>query len=259
MKLATLKDGSRDGKLVVVSRDLTRFTDASFLVKTLQAALDDWTRIAPHLATMAESLETGAVPSARFHEHDAHSPLPRAYQRIEALAPAPNVRQESSDSFTGPRDPMVVPDDNDAVECGGEVAVMVDDVPRGATADAAQRAIRLVLLGNGAANAAFSPVAVTPDELGAAWKDGKVTIDLVIEINGKPLKRHEAGLVHDFPRLIAQAAKARGLSAGTIVGSGSTGTKAAVLRRGDTIRIETKAGGHSLFGAIEQTVQAGDA
>ncbi|TIT81179.1 MAG: 2-keto-4-pentenoate hydratase, partial [Mesorhizobium sp.] len=76
----------RDGKLVVVSRDLTRFTDASFLVPTLQAALDDWRRISPHLAAMAESLENNAVPSARFHEHDAHSPLPRAYQWADGSA-----------------------------------------------------------------------------------------------------------------------------------------------------------------------------
>lgn len=86
MKLATLKDGTRDGKLVVVSRDLTQYTDASFLARTLQAALDDWRRISPHLATIAESLENNAVPSARFHEHDAHSPLPRAYQWADGSA-----------------------------------------------------------------------------------------------------------------------------------------------------------------------------
>src|SRR6187549_1382294 len=86
MKLATLKDGSRDGRLVVVSRDLTRFTDAAFLVPTLQAALDDWQRIAPHLLALSESLEHGSVPAGRFHEHDAHSPLPRAYQRVDGQA-----------------------------------------------------------------------------------------------------------------------------------------------------------------------------
>ena len=128
MKLATLKNGSRDGKLVVVSRDLTRFTDASFLVPTLQAALDDWQRISPHLAAMAESLETGSVPSARFHEHDAHSPLPRAYQwadgsayvnHVELVRKArgaempesfwtdPLMYQGGSDSFLAPRDPIL--------------------------------------------------------------------------------------------------------------------------------------------------------
>ena len=86
MKLASLKDGTRDGKLVVVSRDLTRYTDASFLVPTLQAALDDWARIAPHLEAMAESLDHGSVPSLRFHEHDAESPLPRAYQWADGSA-----------------------------------------------------------------------------------------------------------------------------------------------------------------------------
>ncbi len=128
MKLATLKNGTRDGQLVVVSRDLTRFTDASFLAATLQAALDDWRRIAPHLAAMAESLETGSVPSQRFHEHDAHSPLPRAYQWADCSAylnhvelvrksrgsdmpPSfetdPLIYQGGSDSFLGPRDPIL--------------------------------------------------------------------------------------------------------------------------------------------------------
>ena len=155
MKLATLKNGTRDGKLVVVSRDLTRFTDASFLAPTLQAALDDWRRIAPHLAAMAESLETGAVPSDRFHEHDAHSPLPRAYQWADGSAyvnhvelvrksrghemPAsfetdPLIYQGGSDAFLGPRDPIRWPSEDFGIDMEGEIAVIVDDVPMGATA-----------------------------------------------------------------------------------------------------------------------------
>ena len=154
MKLATLKNGSRDGKLVVVSRDLTRFTDASFLVPTLQAALDDWQRISPHLAAMAELLETGSVPSARFHEHDALSPLPRAYQWADGSAyvnhvelvrkargaemPAsfwtdPLMYQGGSDAFLAPREPILVADEDFGVDMEGEVAVIVDDVPMGAT------------------------------------------------------------------------------------------------------------------------------
>src|SRR3954470_1580023 len=143
MKLATLKDGTRDGKLVVVSRDLTQYTDASFLARTLQAALDDWRRISPHLSTIAESLENNAMPSARFHEHDAHSPLPRAYQWADGSAyvnhvelvrksrgsemPAnhlsdPLIYQGGSDSFLGPRDPIVMADEAWGIDFEGEVA-----------------------------------------------------------------------------------------------------------------------------------------
>ena len=169
MKLATLKNGTRDGKLVVVSRDLTRFTDASFLMPTLQAALDDWRRISPHLATIAESLENNAVPSARFHEHDAHSPLPRAYQWADGSAyvnhvelvrkargaemPAsfwtdPLIYQGGSDSFIPPRDPIRMTDEAFGIDMEAEVAVIVDDVPMGASLEEARAAIRLVMLVN---------------------------------------------------------------------------------------------------------------
>jgi fumarylacetoacetate (FAA) hydrolase len=169
MKLATLKNGTRDGKLVVVSRDLTRFTDASFLAPTLQAALDDWRRIAPHLATLAESLEHGAVPFSRFHEHEAHSPLPRAYQWAdgsaylnhvelvrkargaempESLRTDPLIYQGGSDSFAAPREPIRVADEAWGVDFEAEVAVIVDDVPMGAGEAVAREAIRLVMLVN---------------------------------------------------------------------------------------------------------------
>ena len=155
MKLATLKNGTRDGRLVVVSRDLTRYTDASFLAPTLQAALDDWQRLAPHLAALAESLDHGAVPSARFHENDAHSPLPRAYQWADGSAyvnhvelvrksrgsemPAnhltdPLIYQGGSDAFLGPRDPIVMADEAWGIDFEGEVAVVTGDVPMGASA-----------------------------------------------------------------------------------------------------------------------------
>ncbi len=333
MKLATLKNGSRDGKLVVVSRDLTRFTDASFLVPTLQAALDDWQRIAPHLAAMAESLETGSVPSARFHEHDAHSPLPRAYQwadgsayvnHVELVRKArgaempesfwtdPLMYQGGSDSFLAPRDPILAKSEDLGVDMEGEVAVIVDDVPMGATVDQARNAIRLVMLVNDVSlrgltapelakgfgffqskpSSAFSPVAVTPDELGDAWDGGKLHLPLVVDLNGKPLGRANAGvdMTFDFPQLIAHAARTRPLTAGTIIGSGTVSNKLGdgpgkpvseggagysclaelrtvetisggaaktpFLRFGDTVRIEMKdKSGHSIFGAIEQTVQ----
>jgi fumarylacetoacetate (FAA) hydrolase len=332
MKLATLKNGARDGKLVVVSRDLTRFTDASFLVPNLQAALDDWRRIAPHLATLAESLETGSVPSSRFHEHDAHSPLPRAYQWADGSAylnhvelvrksrgsemppnftTEPLIYQGGSDTFLAPRAVIRVADEDWGADLEGEIAVIVDDVPMGANAEEAREAIRLVMLVNDVSlrglalpelakgfgffqskpSSAFSPVAVTPDELGDAWDGGKLSLPLQVDLNGKPLGRANAGEMHfDFGQLIAHAAKTRPLVAGTIVGSGTVSNKldggygkpvsaggagysclaelrivekmvdgeakTPFLRFGDTVRIEMKdRSGHSIFGAIEQIVE----
>ena len=268
MKLATLKDGSRDGKLVVVSRDLTRCTDASFLARTLQAALDDWTRVAPHLAALAESLEHGSVPSERFHESDAHSPLPRAYQwadgsayvnHVELVRRArgaqmpesfwtdPLMYQGGSDSFVAPRDPIRMADEAWGIDMEAEVAVIVDDVPMGATVTEARAAIRLVVLVNdvslrglipaelakgfgffqGKPSSAFSPVAVTPDELGDAWDGGRLHLPLMVDLNGKPFGRADAGIdmTFDFPQLIAHAARTRPLAAGAIIGSGTVSNR----------------------------------
>ncbi|UUP18546.1 fumarylacetoacetate hydrolase family protein [Nitratireductor thuwali] len=333
MKVATLKDGTRDGRLVVVSKDLTRYTDASFLAPTLQAALDDWSRVAPHLAALAESLEHGAVPAERFHEHDAMSPLPRAYQwadgsayvnHVELVRKArgaempgsfwedPLMYQGGSDSFLGPRDPIAVADEAYGIDMEGEVAVVVDDVPMGASADEARDAIRLIMLVNDVSlrglipaelgkgfgffqskpSSAFSPVAVTPDEMGEAWDGGRVHLPLWVDYNGKPFGRANAGIdmTFDFPTLIAHAAKTRPLCAGSIIGSGTVSNKldggpgkpldaggagysciaeirmietieggspkTDFMRFGDTVRIEMKDGnGHSIFGAIEQEVQ----
>lgn len=333
MKLATLKNGTRDGKLVVVSRDLTRFTDASFLAPTLQAALDDWRRISSHLAALSESLEHGSVPSERFHEHDALSPLPRAYQwadgsayvnHVELVRKARNAEmpesfwtdplmyQGGSDAFLAPRDPIVVADEAYGIDMEGEVAVVVDDVPMGASVDEARDAIRLVMLVNDVSlrglipaelakgfgffqskpSSAFSPVAVTPDELGEAWDGGKVHLPLCVDLNAKPFGRANAGvdMTFDFPTLVAHAAKTRPLAAGSVIGSGTvsnkldggpgkpvseggagysciaeirmietiaTGTAATpFMRFGDMVRIEMRdKAGHSIFGAIEQSVK----
>ncbi|PLP58651.1 2-keto-4-pentenoate hydratase [Mesorhizobium loti] len=268
MKLATLKNGTRDGKLVVVSRDLTRLTDASFLAPTLQAALDDWRRIAPHLAALSESLEHGSVPSERFHEHDAHSPLPRAYQwadgsayvnHVELVRKARNVEmpasfwtdplmyQGGSDAFVPPRDPIRMADEAWGIDLEAEVAVIVGDVPMGASKEQAREAIRFVMLVNDVTlrsltgpelakgfgffqskpSSAFSPVAATPDELGDAWDGGKLHLPLGVDLNGKPFGRANAGvdMTFDFPALIVHAAKTRPLSAGTIIGSGTISNK----------------------------------
>lgn len=333
MKLATLKNGTRDGKLVLVSRDLTRSTDASFLAPTMQAALDNWRRIAPHLEALAESLEHGAVPTERFHEHDAMSPLPRAYQwadgsayvnHVELVRKARNAEmpetfwtdplmyQGGSDTFLGPRDPIVMADEAYGIDMEGEIAVIVDDVPMGASVDQAREAIRLVMLVNDVSlrglipaelgkgfgffqskpSSAFSPVAVTPDELGDAWDGGKLSLPLMVDYNGKPFGRADAGIdmTFDFPTLIAHAAKTRALVAGSIIGSGTVSNKldggpgkpvdaggvgysciaeirtietieagkatTPFMRFGDTVRIEMKdKSGHSIFGAIEQVVE----
>jgi fumarylacetoacetate (FAA) hydrolase len=169
MKLATLKDGTRDGRLVVVSRDLTRFTSAALVAPTLQAALDDWLSVAPKLGELAEGLEHGAVPSERFHEREAASPLPRAYQWADGSAyinhvelvrrargadmPAsfwtdPLMYQGGSDTFLGPRDSILMADEAWGIDFEAEVAVIVDDVPMGAGRDEALSKIRLLMLVN---------------------------------------------------------------------------------------------------------------
>jgi fumarylacetoacetate (FAA) hydrolase len=168
MKLSSLNQG-RDGRLVVVSRDLTRATDAFFIVPTLQGALDDWNRVAPRLQDLSAQLELGSVPSFRFHEHDCASPLPRAYQWADGSAyvnhvelvrrargaemPAsfwtdPLMYQGGSDSFLGPREPIPALDEGHGIDFEAEVAVITGDVPMGATREEAGAAIRLVVLVN---------------------------------------------------------------------------------------------------------------
>lgn len=336
MKLATLKDGSRDGRLVVVSRDLHWCTDAHRLAPTLQAALDDWTRLAPGLAALARDLELQAVPVERFHEHDAMAPLPRAYHwadgsafvnHVELVRKArgatlpdsfwtePLMYQGGSDAMLGARDPIVAAEEAWGIDLEAEVAVITGDVPMRASPAQAGAAIRLVTLVNDVSlrrlaapeldkgfgfvqskpSTAFAPVAVTPDELGPAWEGWKVHRPMLVSVNGQPLGRADAGqdMVFDFAQLIAHSARTRRLSAGAIIGSGTVSNRGAddgpggtiaeggrgyscileqrtvesirhgkpqtpFLRFGDTVRIEMKdAEGHTIFGAIEQSVEQG--
>lgn len=332
MKLATLKDSTRDGRLVVVSRDLTRCSEVGHIARSLQAALDDWAHVAPRLERVAEGLETGSQPTTRFHEHDAASPLPRAYQwadgsayvnHVELVRKARNAEmpesfwtdplmyQGGSDSFLGPRDPILASDEAWGIDMEGEIAVVVDDVPMGASVEEARDAIRLVMLVNDVSlrglipgelakgfgffqskpSSAFSPVAVTPDELGDAWEGGKLHLPLLVSLNGTPFGKADAGvdMTFDFGQLVAHAAKTRPLVAGSIIGSGTVSNKldggpgkpvseggagysciaevrtietiatgapkTPFMKFGDTVRIEMKdKAGHSIFGAIEQTV-----
>ena len=332
MKLASLK-GGRDGRLVVVSNDLAWCADASAIAPTLQAALDDWDNLEPLLRGLAESLEHGAVPRERFHEHEAASPLPRAYQWADGSAyvnhvalvrkaraadmPAsfwtdPLMYQGGSDGFLGPRDPIPLADEAWGCDLEAEVAVVTGDVPMGASREQALASIRLVMLSNDVSlrnlipgeiaknfgffqskpASSFSPVAVTPDALGEAWKDGKLHGPVEVELNSQPLGQADAGvdMTFDFGTLIAHAAKTRALSAGSIIGSGTVSNRGAdggpgksvqdggagysclaelrtvealaqgapktpFLKAGDKVRIEMRdARRHSIFGAIEQEV-----
>src|SRR6266849_6314766 len=217
MKLASLKHG-RDGQLLVVSRDLARATDASHVVPTLQAALDDWDAAAPRLQEMPESFWSD-----------------------------PLMYQGGSDALLGPTDPIEVVDEAYGIDFEAEVAVILGDVAMAAGREQAARAIRLIVLVNDVSlrnliaaelakgfgffnakpSSAFSPVAVTPDELGHAFDGAKVALPLLSHVNGAPFGKPNAGadMTFDFPTLIAHAAKTRPLSAGTIVGSGTVSNK----------------------------------
>jgi len=237
MKLASLK-GGRDGRLVVVSNDLAWFTDASHIAPTLQAALDDWTATEPLLRGLAESLEHGAVPQERFHEHEAASPLPRAYQWADGSAYVnhvalvrkaraadmpdsfwtdPLMYQGGSDGFLGPRDPIPLADESWGCDLEGEIAVITGDVPQGADRDTALAAVRLVMLCND-----VSLRNLVPGELSKGfgffqskpasafspvavtpdalptWRDGKLHGRLEVELNGKPLGEADAGVDMTF-------------------------------------------------------------
>lgn len=237
MKLASLK-GGRDGRLVVVSNDLAWYSPADRIALTLQAALDDWARCEPELRGLAESLEHGSVPKARFHEHEAASPLPRAYQWADGSAYVnhvalvrqargaempdsfwtdPLMYQGGSDGFLGPRDAIPLKDEAWGCDMEGEIAVVTGDVPLGASRDEALAAIRLVMLCND-----VSLRNLIPNELGKGfgffqskpasafspvavtpdalpgWKDGKLHGRLEVELNGKPLGEADAGVDMTF-------------------------------------------------------------
>ncbi|MAB32352.1 MULTISPECIES: fumarylacetoacetate hydrolase family protein [Thalassospira] len=334
MKLATLKNGTRDGQLVLVTKDLGEYVDASAIAPTLQAALDNWDDVAPRLKELADEIAAGSTIAKRFalDETKLHSPLPRAFQwadgsayvnHVELVRKArgaempetfwtdPLMYQGGSDSFLGPRDDIAMADTAWGIDMEGEIAVITGDVPMGASIDQARDAIRLIMLVNDVSlrglipgelakgfgffqskpSSAFSPVAVTPDELGEAWDGGKVHLPLCVDLNGKPFGRANAGvdMTFDFAQLIAHAAKTRPLCAGSIIGSGTVSNKldggpgkpvaqggagysciaeirmietiengkpeTPFMQFGDQVRIEMRdANGQSIFGAIDQSV-----
>ena len=331
MKLATYKDGSRDGQLVVVSRDLSTAHYATGIAAKMQQALDDWGFIAPQLQDLYETLNSGKARHAfAFDPAQCMAPLPRAYQwadgsayinHVELVRAARNsevpetyytdplMYQGGSDDFVGPRDDVIVPSEDYGIDFEAEIAVITGDVPMQASPDEALEGVRLIMLANDVSlrnlipaelakgfgffqskpATAFSPVAVTPDELGEAWDGGRVNLTLQSTWNGRKVGMCEAGpdMTFHFGQLIAHICKTRNVRAGSIVGSGTVSNRGVevngkkdwpkgysciaekraietildgkpstgYMQFGDTIRIEMKGrDGQSVFGAIEQKI-----
>ncbi len=335
MKLASRNDGSRDGALVVVSRDLSACMPAGAIAETLQAALDNWADCAPHLEQLYQRLNAQPALGEAFDPGRCMAPLPRAYQWADGSAYVnhvalvrqargaemsdsfwtdPLMYQGGSDDFLGPREDILVEDPAWGIDLEAEIAVVTDDVPMGAPEARSGDAIRLLMLVNDVSlrnlipgelakgfgffqskpASAFSPVAVTPDELGEAWRDYKVHLPLLSWLNDEPLGRPEAGvdMTFSFARLVAHAARTRALGAGSIIGSGTVSNRDAeggpgkpiaegglgysclaelrtvekirlgevrspFLQFGDKVKIDMHdADGKSIFGTIEQRVAA---
>ena len=325
MKLATLKDGSRDGQLAVVSRDLTTAHFATGMATTLQQVLDDWNFVSPQLEDLYATLNGGKARHAfAFDPRHCMAPLPRAHQWADGSAylnhvelvrkargaevPAsfyqdPLMYQGGSDDFLGPCDDAVFASADWGIDFEAEVAVITADVAMGATPHSALEAVRLLMLVNdwslrnlipaelakgfgflqSKPATAFSPVAVTLDELGSAWQGGRVHLPLQSVWNGRQVGLTDAGpeMTFHFGELIAHVAKTRRLRAGSIVGSGTVSNRdwakgyscvaekraietiesgapqTAFMQFGDTIRIDMQdASGHSVLGAIDQRVAA---
>ncbi len=322
MKLASLRAG-RDGRLLVVGRDLTKAVGVPHIAKTLQMALDDWALVAPKLQAVSNDLNAGKLPDAfDLDVSKLAAPLPRAYQWVDGSAYVNHVElvrkargaemppsfwtdplmyQGGSDSFLGPRDDILAGSEDWGIDFEAEVAVIVDDVPMGVSVEDAADHIKLVVILNdvslrllirgelgkgfgflhGKPSTAFSPVAVSPDELGDAWDGGKVNLPLRVELNGELFGAPDAGvdMTFDFPTLIAHAAKTRPLCAGTIVGAGTVSNtdrskgsaclaekrmletidegqaKTPFMSFGDQVKIEMiDDAGNSVFGAVDQKV-----
>ena len=329
MKLASYKDGSRDGQLVVVSRDMGTAHYATGIATRLQQVLDDWNFLSPQLEDLYQSLNQASLQNRPRHAFAfdptlCMAPLPRAYQwadgsafinHVELVRKArhaevpqsfytdPLMYQGGSDDFLGPRDDIRVPSEKMGIDFEAEVAVVTGDIAMGTPPDEALEGIRLLMLANDVSlrhlipaelakgfgffqskpATAFSPVAVTPDELGSAWHGGRLHLNLESVWNGKRVGLCDAGpeMTFHFGQLIAHLCKTRNARAGSVIGSGTVSNtdwsrgysciaekravetieggapKTEFMQFGDTIRIEMKGlDGASVFGAIEQTVVA---
>jgi fumarylacetoacetate (FAA) hydrolase len=323
VRFATLKQGGRDGTLILVDHSGTRGVGATRVAHTLQAALDNWERAAPELQELQRQLERRRLIEAfPVDVSQLAAPLPRAYQWVDGsaylshvervrrargadmppgLLTDPLMYQGGSDGFLAPADPIPLQDDGWGLDFEAEIAVVTDDVPMGATPEEARAHIRLILLVNDVSlrnlvpaelakgfgffqskpASALAPFALTPDELGEAWDGAKLSLPLVVTLNGNEFGRPNAGedMQFDFPRLIAHAARTRSLGAGSIIGAGTASNRdptagfaciaerravetvelgaarSLFLQAGDRVRIEAiAADGSAPFGAIEQEV-----
>ncbi len=323
MKLATLKNNTRDGQLVVVNRSLNKAVVVSDIAKTLQAAIDDWDTISPKLEEVYRGLNSGEIANAiEFVQEHCESPLPRAYQwadgsayvnHVELVRKARNAEmpetfwtdplmyQGGSDAFIGPRDDILIGSEDFGIDFESEVAVITGDVPMAISPEDASKHIKLFMLVNDVSlrnlipgelakgfgffaskpSSAFSPVAVTPDELGTAWDGKKLHLPLTTHLNSELFGQPNCGIdmTFDFPTIVAHAAKTRPLSAGCIVGSGTISNydrtagssclaeirmleiiadgkpSTPFMNFGDSVRIEMfDSQGDSIFGAIDQQV-----
>jgi len=322
MKLATLKNNSRDGQLMVVSADMRLALDASAVAPTLQQAIENWTHAEPGLRALARRLEEGEHRDAlAFDPAQAMAPLPRAYQwcdgsaflshgalmqkafnlePIEGADRTPLMYQGAGDDFLGAHDDIQLPSESQGIDFEGEFVVLVDEVPMGCTAQDALQHIKLILQINDVSlralapremrtgfgflqakpSSSFAPLAITPDELGDAWREGRVQLPLRVEWNGEWFGQPHGGQMNfHFGELIAHAALTRRLRAGTLIGSGtvsnaerSAGSACIAERRaiemieqgaaqtgfmrfGDRVRMNVLGSdGRSVFGAIDQRV-----
>lgn len=321
MKLVTLSDGSRDGQLCVVSKDLSRAVRAEPIAKTLQEALERWSEVEGLLRELADQLEAGHLLEAfHFTPDRLMAPLPRAWQWLDGSAfdshgalmskvfgidPAPRDRplmyQGVSDHFYGATDDVAFPSEADGIDFEGEFGVIVDEVPLGVTAAEAEQHIKLVVQVNDWSLRAIAPIemktgfgwvqakppssmapaAVTPDELGAAWRDGRVDLPLEVSWNGTHFGAASGyQMSYSFAELIAHAARTRKLVAGTVIGSGTVSNanyrqvgssciaekrgiemedegapRTAFMKFGDSVVMEARSvDGNPMFGAISQKV-----
>jgi fumarylacetoacetate (FAA) hydrolase len=326
MRLATLRDGSRDGILAVVRGDGAVLARATGIARTLQAALDGWPACEPGLRALAAELDQGTRAGEPVVPEELCAPLPRAFEWVDGSAFLNHVRlvrrargaelppkleidplvyQGGSGVLSGPREPLQLVDESFGLDFEGEVCVILGDVPQGARAQDAAGRVRLLLLANDVTlrnlvpeelgkgfgffqskpATAFSPFAATPDELGAAWRDGRVHLRLRVALNGALVGDCEAGaeMHFSFFDLVEHIARTRSFTAGTILGSGTVSNadrargvsclaerrtieildagpggkpRTPFLKRGDRVEIEMlDAGGRSVFGKIAQEVR----
>lgn len=323
MKLGTLKSSSKDGKLVVISKDNKTWTSAEQIAPNLRIAVENWSEIHPKLEELYKKLNLNQVPAQKVNEKEFLSPLPRTFQWIdgstfiqhiklvrksrnaplpETLTTIPLVYQGAGDSFLAPTEDIPQSSISHGTDFEGEVAVIVDDVPMGTSTQDAYKHIILFLLVNDVSlraialeelkkgfgflqskpSSSFSPFAVTKEELGESWKEGRIHLPLLVNFNEGFFGKADAREMHfSFPELISHCAKTRKLTAGTIIGSGTvsneddskgssclvekrtlekiqTGAaKQPFMKEGDHIEIKMlDKKGHNIFGSISQKVKA---